>query len=845
MSSQSPQIRPAGSAIALLLALISVSPSPVAAGTRLQPTRPQPTDDGHTPRAAVIAQAGALPLRFERNEGQEPANTKFIARLGSAKLSIGSGETVLELERIDPPAVKKQEAFRSPSITSSETDAPTPTTAERVLVRTRLEGASANSTITGEDELPGRTNYFIGRDPANWHTGVRSYSRVRSAGVYPGVDQVFYERDGVLEYDFLAAPGADLRRIRFTVEGATRTSIDPAGDLVLETPLGEVRHRAPAVYQDGPGGREWVSGQYSLDDAGTTVGFELGAYDTSRPLVIDPKLVYSTWLGGSGAEYPRVPGPATIAGDAEGNTVVTAQCYSTDYPTRNALYGSAQGNAVITKLNPSGTAIIYSTYFGGGGGESYPRIALGPSGEVFVSGTTTSADLPITPGAFQPNYLEKYDYFVAKLSADGQSLLFSTYFHAPTAVPNSEVLSESIGAIHSDGEGGVWIGGATRSSALPGANLCASITPSGATDFDAFLARLDPTGSRIADGIRFGGSGIDAIADFKIGTDGSIYAVGATTSANFPVTPGAFQRIYQGASAATYEDLFDGFAVKLRPTCGGLAYATYVGSDGRDFITGFDVNAAGEAYISGLTGGTTFPTTPGAPHPTPVGNYRHYILRLDATGTRALYSTFWLGYLDGLVLSNGRLWLEGATPVGSFAPRDPIFDWKCRGRECSDPSFIAALDPETFEPSFASLLGIGGTVTGFGVDGRGDAVVEMFEFRSETPSVPIKNPLPGTGGKLDLVVAKITLNVPPPVVASIKPSPASKPFSLKLAGSNFQPGVQVFIGADTAPWASVKAGAAKLTLKGTGLDERFPSGESVSIRIHNPDGGEAVTHFTR
>jgi len=308
-------------------------------------------------KAQVQEAYGKLPLYFEANRSQTDRRVKFLSRGRGYTLFLTQTEAVL--------------AFRHP------------TKSEQTALRLRLLGASSASSLVGVEELPGKVNYFIGKDREKWRTNIPTYAQVKHKDVYPGVDLVYYGNQRQLEFDFIVGPGANPSAIRLEVEGADRLDVNAQGDLVLHVNDGQLRLQKPAVYQAVKGIRQEVSGSYVLTDR-HQVGFQVAAYDASRPLVIDPVLFYSTYLGGSARDSGR-----GIAVDAAGNAYVTG----------GAFQPSSPGGVFVTKLNPTGSGLVYSTFLGSSGeGEG---IAVDAAGNAYVTGATDSTNFPTTPGPFR------------------------------------------------------------------------------------------------------------------------------------------------------------------------------------------------------------------------------------------------------------------------------------------------------------------------------------------------------------------------------------------------------------------------------------------------------------
>jgi len=381
----------------------------------------------------VLQQFATLPLSFEINQGQAAPEVRFVSKGDGYRLFLTSSEAVMMVGGMSPPE-RLHPAQRATQ----------PSEALSVL-RMKLVDSNDSAKVEGIDELEGKSNYFIGNDPSKWHTNVAQYAKVKYHNVYPGVDLVYYGNQGQLEHDFVIAPGADVHRIRFSIDGASQLSLDRQGALNLTLSVGIAQLRKPTVYQEIAGTRHEVNADYVL--ARNEVSFQIGDHDKRYALVIDPVLSYSTFLGGTGEEGgPNV----SVAVDSAGNAYVAADSRSFDYPTtagsvQPASAGSASicdqffielcGDAVLTKINPSGTAIVFSTYLGGNSADAIYGLVVDAAGNVYVSGLTESTNFPVTPGAYQqnfggancPGYQNCGDAFVTKINSTGSALVYSTY----------------------------------------------------------------------------------------------------------------------------------------------------------------------------------------------------------------------------------------------------------------------------------------------------------------------------------------------------------------------------------------------------------------------------------
>src|SRR5437879_3148904 len=465
------------------------------------------------------------------------------------------------------------------------------------VVRMNLIGASTSPRVEGVEESPGKANYFIGNDPKMWRTKVPMYAKVKVHGLYPGVDLVYYGNQRKLEYDFIVAPGADPGSITMAVEGAERPSLDGQGDLVLAIEDREVRFQKPVVYQEVDGVRREISGSYKLKSA-HQVGFQVGAYDGSRPLIIDPALSYSTYLGGSGVDQGL-----GIAVDSGGHAYVAGFTTSTNFPTTTgAFQTTAPGgvaDAFVAKLNAAGSALLYCTYLGGSGNNQGRGIAVDSGGHAYVTGLTFSTNFPTTPGAFQPTSGGGGDAFVTKLNSTGTGLVYSTYLGGSGD-------DQGLGiAVSSDGH--AYVTGSTTSANFP--TTTNAIQPAWGGGEAAFVTMLNSTGTGLVYSTYLGGSGDEEGKGIAVDSRGHAYVTGFTSSINFPRTTGAFQatapvKLPLGSHGA--------FVAALNPLGTGLVYSSYLGGRGEDVGFGIALDGSYSAYFTGLTNSINFPTTAGA-----------------------------------------------------------------------------------------------------------------------------------------------------------------------------------------------------------------------------------------
>ena len=642
--------------IRLAIALLSLL-TMAACGTVPASVMPAKSDDAS--RAQIIDTFGKLPLRFEANPGQTDEQVKFLARGTGHTLFLTPTEAVMVFTKREQTAKSRLQGAR---LRPEEAVHVT-----RTVLRMTFVGANPEPRVVGAEELPDKANYFIGNDPAKWRTNVPTYARVQYTDVYPGIDLIYYGSQRRLEYDFVVRPGADPRTIALGFQGADKLEVDPQGDLVLHTGAGEIRQRKPVIYQEIGGVRREIAGGYVLKGE-SRVGFHVAVYDTSRPLVIDPALVYSTYLGGSADDAG-----VGIAVDAAGNAYVTGSTASANFPTTAGAFQTTLGgggvgfDAFVTKLNSTGSALLYSTYLGGSNNDdSGVGIAVDGAGNAYVTGSAFSTDFPTTPGAFQSSFGGVRDAFVTKLNPTGSTLVYSTYLGGTGDDGGVSIAVDTAGSAYVSGF--AQAGFPTTTAAFqPGF---------GGGPYDAFVTKVDPMGSALVYSTYLGGSGDDEVfGGLAVDASGNAYVTGFTTSANFPTTPGAFQTTFGGAGPLGFGDAF---VTKLNSTGSMPVFSTYLGGSGDDFGAGIAVDGNGNAYIAGSTASTNFPTTPGAFQTTfggsgPLGLGDAFVTKLNPTGSALIYSTYLGGSGDDFatriavdVLPNPSAYVTGNTASTNF-----------------------------------------------------------------------------------------------------------------------------------------------------------------------------------
>ena len=541
------------------------------------------------PPSRTVADAqsvyGHLPLSFEANQGQTDPQVKFLSRGQGYNLFLTSTEAVLTLTSLDRTIGKGSEV-EDPRL-SNET--------RQSVLRMGLVGANPAPAISGRDALPGKANYFIGNDPHRWRTNVPTYMKVHYKDVYPGIDLVFYGNQRQLEYDFIVAPGADLTPITFSLDGSDQLTVDAKGDLVLRFGDSDLRLQKPVVYQMVNGFKQPIPGNYRLEDQ-HHIGFQVAVYDRSKPLIIDPTLAYSTYLGGSGGDQGQ-----SIAVDAAGNAFVTGHTQSVNFPTTagrfQTTFGGGSEDVFVTKLNPTGSSLVYSTYLGGSGDDFGLGIALDSSTNAYVTGLTASTNFP-TSGAFQPALAGSFDAFITKLDSTGSMLIYSSFLGGADLDRGNEIALDSLT--------NAYVTGQTSSTNFPTTLGSFDTTYNGGGD--AFVTKINPTGSGLVYSTYLGGSGgTDSGQDIVVDAGGNAYVTGSVESSDFPTITGAFQTAHAGGT--------DAFVSKLNATGSGLVYSTFLGGNSLDFGGGIAIDSLMNAYVTGYAASSNFPTTPGTFQP--------------------------------------------------------------------------------------------------------------------------------------------------------------------------------------------------------------------------------------
>ncbi len=675
----------------------------------------QPSLSSNQPSKQMMpARASSMPLSFAENVGQFGEKTLFKAQTGGATFFFCKDEVAYLFVRNTNEPDKISEEFSSVPLRFRNQRFKK----ESMLIKAQFVGANPNATATGVERLPNNSNYFFGNNPSKWHTDVANYASIEYKDIYPGIDLKYHGNGNSMKYDFIVNPGSDPSQIQIYYDGVENLGISNNGDLEAQTSFGPIYEKAPYIYQEIDGTTYAISGRYGLIE-GKNFGFVVeGGYNPNYALIIDPELVYSTYLGG---EICDIAGGIGVLGD--GSVIIAGVTWSSYFPTLNP-YQMDQGadDVFVTKLSPDGNSLIYSTYIGGSGSDYCMEMSVDVSGYAYVTGLTESSDYPtVNPYQTQQG---AYDGFVTKLSAAGNSLIYSTYLGGANRDYGHDIAV--------DGSGSAYIVGQTLSSNFPTVNPIEGSFNGGI--YDAFVTKFSPDGSFLEYSTYLGGSGLDYGFGIAIDQNGNAYVTGETDSPDFP-TINPYQTVQPNLNA---------FVSKLSPNGSTLIYSTYLGGNADDVGGGIAVDLSGSAYITGYTLSANFPTL--NPFQTYQGECDGFVAKFSPAGNSLVYST----YLGGDTTDTGvRLVVDadehahiiGYSWSGNFPTLDSyqIFHGMC-------DAIVTELSADGSSLISSTYLGGDGVDVGvdIAIDGNGNTYITGYTESTDFPTLnPYQSVQPG------------------------------------------------------------------------------------------------------
>jgi RHS repeat-associated protein len=730
-----------------------------------------------------------IPLYFEKNVGQTDAHVQFLSRGRGYRLFLTSTGAVLKLSA-------KERAEKDSKPFAPHTRARSLNATKHTVVRLAFQGTKMGTKLLGLDELQGKANYLFGSDPTKWYTDVPLFTKVLYQQLYDGVDAIYYGTKGRLEYDLLLSPQTNPNTIRFRVDGSDGLKLTESGDLQLSTSVGTVLLRKPAMYQVDEGGRKRsISGGYVVRE-NHEIGITVVSYDKAKRLVVDPVLEYSTYVGGTGQEGAD----GGVGVDGDGNVYVDGTTTSSDFPATSSI-GTVKGNGsdtlFVTKLDPTGTSVVYATYIGGTGNnvhglngpvEPAAGIAVDANGFVYIAGITAASDFPVTSTAFQPNLATgaAEDGFVVKLSPNGQSLAYSSYLGGNA---DNYLIASTI-----DANQNVYLAGYTSatSPAFP-VTSGAFQTVGNGPPYTAFVSKIDTTktgAASLAYSSLLGGSAFTGAFGIAADSAGKIYVTGQTTSTDFPVTGSA----YQGTGGnPPYGNVF---LSELDPSQSGaasLVYSTYFGGTGvnpyGDYGYAVQVDSSGKVHIGGWSESVGFPTTIS-------GTGQAFIAEFDTTLANAaslIYSRCfgspWVpSFVSTMAIdSNGNTYAGGATQDTAF-PLTPDAV-QSSDTAAAGSGFLTVFSPDASTILYSTYFGSsdlqnnGTYIAGLALDPENNIYITGFAAGVDLPTTQVVFQ-PTLQGATDVFVAKFG-GISTPTITGLSASSGLVGTSVTIGGVNF------------------------------------------------------------
>ncbi|MGA2029387.1 MAG: SBBP repeat-containing protein [Verrucomicrobiota bacterium] len=717
-----------------------------------------------TASAQTVMPLTSSPLYFEAHRGQANGSVQFMARGHGYQFLISPTEAQLVLRKVTPATLPMP--FRRTKLTS-------PGRISTCVLQMQLVGANAQAQVSGEEELAGKINYFIGSDSSQWQTDVPIFAKTCVEQLYPGVNLVYYGNQQRLEYDFTVAPKADFRKIAIHFDGVDKISIDTQGELILKLGSDEIHQLAPEIYQMQGGSRKEVSGGYRLLDARTMV-FAIDKYNHDLPLIIDPILSYSTYLGGNGSDTGFA-----VKVDTNGFIYVAGETLSTQLPVTPGAFqkkfggGSLTGDAFIAKFDNTGSNLVYFTYLGGSADDGALDMAIDSSGDAYLTGFTQSPNFPVFHGIFTnisgpfdgPAGAYRADGFVTELNTNGSALIYSTYLGGNN--------NDAAYGIAVDSSNNTYVTGYTTSTNFPTTNAVQTYL---AGTQNAFVTKFAPSGTAVIYSTYLGGTNADTGEGIAADALGNAYVTGYTDSTNFPAT-NAFQGLLNGITNIAVPPPYDAFVTKFNAS-GSLSYSTFLGGTNSDFGLRIAVDVSGNVYVVGTSQSPDYPDTAnnviglsnGVTNNTAslIFVYNAFLTKLDFTGTNLIYSAVFGGTNtdvaeDVAIDPAGNAFVIGSTTATNF-PTFNTSGFLSPTNSGGTNVFVIAFNADCSALLYSAYLGGSGADLGYGiaVDTAGNAYITG---QASSVNFPTLNAFQTSlNGGSDSFLAKILPALPSPVL---------------------------------------------------------------------------------
>jgi len=797
---------------------------------------------GHPTTTPTVVRAA-----FVENEGQWDSRVKFQLQNGGKTLWLTDAGIVFDSVRATVRKADPEKQAIPPRAARRDS--------ERSVFCEDFVGAAAAPDVDPIDIQLGEYNYLVGSDPKGWHTGAHAYSGVIYRNVWDGIDVKISQNGPDIEQEFLVHPGANLGRVQIAYRGIERLEVARDGSLLVHTAFGDLKETTPRVYQEIGHKRVSVDGRFRLTGT-SSYTVDIKSLNPQYALVIDPTLLYSTYLGGSNQDSGL-----GIAVDAAGNAYVTGRTYSSDFPTTPGSLSPGPGYSFVSKLSALGSSLVYSTYFGA---YAYAYgIGVDSNGEAYVTGAGAAGDFPTTANAFQTSCNDSY--FLSKLNAQGNGLIYST------CLGSGMFSGDGFGpyGVAIDPAGIAYLTGTVRGSlpTTPGAFQSQNNSPS----YTAFVSVLNPAVSGNSSLIysSYLGGANENDAGYGIAADsyGMFYVTGAAGGGNFPVTPGAFLTSWPvGSGACAFGNrCFSAFLTKFNPQVSGASsviYSTFLGGSPSASGAGVAVDPSGSAYVTGYTGLwyngdpiiTEFPTTPGAfqTSPSPSGTDA-FVTKFNAAGNGLIYSTL-LGPVGGsgnpgpggtgiALDSSGNAYVSGYTRSSTFPTTPDAFQptYPGGGGALGLNAFMTKFNSTGSALVYSSYLG-GSTnddvATSVALDSTGDAYVTGYTASTDFPVTPTPFQ-PSLRGPLNAFVTKFPIGAQQVLsISGITPAQGGNLGTVRsqLVGGGFHAGAVVKLaGTATIIGTTVEVGSEGQTIDVTfNLSGVIPG--NYDVLVTNADG---------